>query len=44
MLKLSPLSFSFIVYSFCRNLFSSVKTSLAFILVLLSIPVTSVAN
>ena len=39
----SPLSFSFIVSSFCVNLFSSVKISLAFFLVLLSIPVTSVA-
>ena len=40
---LSPLSFSFIVSSFCINLFSSAKISLAFFLVLLSIPVTSVA-
>ena len=43
LLKLSPLSFSFIVSSFCCNLFSSVKTSLAFLLVLLSIAATSVA-
>ena len=28
--KLSPLSFSFIVSSFCVNLFSSAKISLAF--------------
>ena len=38
--------FSFIfIYSisFCVNLFSSAKISLAFFLVLLSIPVTSVA-
>ena len=33
----------FIVSSFCVNLFSSGKISLAFFLVLLSIPVTSVA-
>ena len=39
----SPLSFSFIVSSFCVNLFSSAKISLASFLVLLSIPVTSVA-
>ena len=32
-LKLSPLSFSFIVSSFCVNLFSSAKISLAFFLV-----------
>ena len=43
LLKLSPLSFSFIVSSFCVNLFSSAKISLAFFLVLLSILVTSVA-
>ena len=30
LLKLSPLSFSFIVSSFCVNLFSSAKISLAF--------------
>ena len=36
-------SISFIVSSFCVNLFSSAKISLAFFLVLLSIPVTSVA-
>ena len=42
-LKLSPLSFSFIISSFCVNLFSSAKISLALFLVLLSIPVTSVA-
>ena len=41
--KNSPLSFSFIVSSFCINLFSSTKISLAFFLALLSIPVTSVA-
>ena len=41
--KLSPLSFSFIVSSFCANLFSSAKISLAFFLVLLSMLVTSVA-
>ena len=41
-IKLSPLSFSFIVSSFCVNLFSSAKISLAFFLVLLSIPETSV--
>ena len=35
--------FSFIYSSFCCNLFSSAKISLAFFLVLLSIPVTSVA-
>ena len=40
---LSPLSFSFIVSSFGCNLFSSAKISLAFFLVLVSIPVTSVA-
>ena len=40
---LSSFSFSFIVSSFCVNLFSSAKISLAFFLVLLSIPVTSVA-
>ena len=39
----TSLSFSFIVSSFCVNLFSSAKISLAFFLVLLSIPVTSVA-
>ena len=42
-LLLSPLSFSFIVSFFCVNLFSSAKISLAFVLVLLSIPATSVA-
>ena len=42
-IKLSPLSYSFIVSSFCFNLFSSAKISLAFFLTLLSIPVTSVA-
>ena len=36
-------SFSFIVSSFCVNLFSSAKISLAFFLVLVSMPVTSVA-
>ena len=41
---LSSLSFSFIISPFCVNLFSSAKISLAFFLVLLSIPVTSVAN
>ena len=40
---LSSLSFSFIVSPFCVNLFSSAKISLAFFLVLLSIPATSVA-
>ena len=40
---LSPLSFSFTVSSFCCNLFSSAKISLAPFLVLLYIPVTSVA-
>ena len=40
---LSSLSFSFIVSPFCVNLFASTKISLAFFLVLLSIPVTSVA-
>ena len=40
---LRSFSFSFIVSSFCVNLFSSAKISLAFFLVLLSIPVTSVA-
>ena len=40
---LSSLSFSFIVYPFYVNLFSSAKISLAFFLVLLSMPVTSVA-
>ena len=35
--------FSFIVSPFCVNLFSSAKISLVFFLVLLSIPVTSVA-
>ena len=40
---LSSLSFSFIVSSFCCNLFSRAKISLAFFLVLLSIPVTLVA-
>ena len=40
---LSPLSFSFIVSSFCCNLFSSAKISLPIFLVLLSIPLTSVA-
>ena len=40
---LIPISFSFIASSFCCNLFSSAKISLAFFLVLLSIPVTSVA-
>ena len=39
----SSLSFSFIVSPSCVNLFSSAKISLAFFLVLLSIPVTSVA-
>ena len=39
----TKLSFSFIVSSFCVNLFSSAKISLAFFLVLLSMPVTSVA-
>ena len=43
LLKLSPLSFSFVVSSFCVNLFLSAKISLACFLVLLSIPVTSVA-
>ena len=38
--KKSLLSFSFIVSSFCCNLFPSAKISLAFFLVLLSIPVT----
>ena len=42
-IKLSPLSFSFIVSSFCVNLFSSARISLAFFLVLLSMLVTSVA-
>ena len=42
-IKTKPLSFSFIASSFCVNLFSSAKISLAFFLVLLSIPVTSVA-
>ena len=42
-IKISPLSFSFIVCSFCVNLFSSAKISLTFFLVLLSLPVTSVA-
>ena len=41
--KTSKNTKSFIVSSFCVNLFSSVKISLAFLLVLLSIPVTSVA-
>ena len=36
-------SFSFIVSSFYVNLFSSAKISLAFFLVLVSMPVTSVA-
>ena len=39
----SFLSFSFVVSPFCVNLFSSVKISLAFFLVLLFMPVTSVA-
>ena len=43
LLKLSPPSFSFIVYSFCCNLFLSAKISLAFFLALLSTFVTSVA-
>ena len=42
-IKLSPLLFSFIVSSFCVNIFSSAKISLAFFLILLSILVTSVA-
>ena len=41
--KKNSLSFSFIVSPFCVNLFLSAKISLAFFLVLLSIPVTSVA-
>ena len=39
----SPLSYPFIVSSFCVNLFSRAKISLAFFLVLSSIRVTSVA-
>ena len=39
----SSLSFSFIVSPFCVNLFSSAEIPLAFFLVLLTIPVTSVA-
>ena len=43
LLKLIPISFSLISYSFCCNSFLSAKISLAFFLVLLSIPVTSIA-
>ena len=43
LLKIKEIVFSFIVSSFCVNLFSSAKISLAFFLVLLSMPVTSIA-
>ena len=42
-IKTKSSSISFIVCTFCVNLFSSAKISLAFFLVLLSILVTSVA-
>ena len=43
LLKLSPLWFSSTISSFCFNLFSKPKISLAFFLVLSSIVFTSVA-
>ena len=42
-IKIKSSFISFIVSSFCVNLFSSAKISLAFFFVLLSMPVTSVA-